>query len=192
MRVGILAFVALGLGVFLEFQGVAWSSEASHGGGAPWGDFFQRVLNFVIMVGILVWLLKKPFSDFFSSRRETIRKTLVDLEHKKKEAEKHCAEYRAKLAALDKETEKIVAEYVEEGEVQKQKIIQAAEAQAEYIKQQAQLAISQEIRTAREKLQQEVAELSAAAAEDILKKNIRFEDQEKLVREFTTKVVEAK
>jgi F-type H+-transporting ATPase subunit b len=187
-----VAIAALGVGMCLGLHDLVWASEEAHGGGPPWGDFFQRLLNFAIMAGILIWLLKKPVSNYFTSRRETIQKTLADLEQKKKEAEKHCAEYKAKLAALDEETEKIVTEYIEEGEAEKQKIIAEAQKQAEYIKQQAQLAINQEIRAAREALQEEIAELSAVAAEDILKKNIRTEDQERLIQDFTTKVVEAK
>jgi len=140
----------------------------------------------------LVYLLKKPLKGFFASRTESIRKTLADLEDKKREAEERCAEYKAKLAALDKETEKIVAEYIEEGETAKSKIIAQAEQQAEYIKHQARTAIDQEIRAAREALQQEVADLSTAAAEEVLKQHIGVEDQERLIQEFTTKVVEAK
>ena len=78
------------------------------------------------MVGILVKLLKKPIANFFASRRENIQKTLAELEQKKQEAEAKLSEYTAKLAVLERETEKIVAEYVQEGETEKQKIIEAA------------------------------------------------------------------
>jgi F-type H+-transporting ATPase subunit b len=191
MRAKYLAGAIIALGASLGLQDTAWCS-AGGSGGPPWGDFLLRLLNFSVMVGILIWLLKKPAANFFSSRRDTIQKTLDDLEKKKKEAEQHCAEYRAKLAALDRETESIVAEYVQEGEAEKEKIIQEAKKQAEYVKKQAAMAINQEIRAARESLQDEIAELSATAAEDILKKNIKFADQERLIHEFTTKVVEAK
>lgn len=192
VKVGCVAAV-LGLGVCLGLHDVVWGAEGGgHEGGQNWRDFAYRTMNFAIMVGLLVYLLKKPIKDFFVSRRESIRKTLAELEQKKLEAEKQCAEYKAKLAALDKETEKIVAEYIEEGEIEKRKIIAEAEKQAEYVKQQAKIAIQQEMKSARESLQEEVAELSAATAEDILKKNIQSEDQERLIREFTMKVVEAK
>jgi F-type H+-transporting ATPase subunit b len=187
-----LAVAAICLALCLGAQGLGWCAEDGHGGGGQWIDFVKRLVNFAIMVGLLVWLLKKPVAQYFASRRETIQKTLADLEQKKAEAESQCAEYKAKLAALDKETEKIVAEYVEEGEAERRRIVEEAQKQADYIKQQAQLAISQEIRAARESLQEEIAELSAATAEDILKNNIRPEDQERLIDEFMTKVVEAK
>jgi F-type H+-transporting ATPase subunit b len=188
--------------VFVTFLGVcaiiselAWASEGGgHGGGHAlnWYDFGLRLLNFVIMVAILVKLLKKPLGDFLVSRREGIATALAELEQQKAEAEAKAKEYQDKLATLDKEVEKIVSEYVQEGEMEKRKILEAAQKQAEYLKQQAQLAIQQEFKGARESLQEEIAELSVAAAEDILRKNIKAKDQERLVQEFMTKVVEAK
>lgn len=157
-----------------------------------WWDFFLRLMNFAIMVGLLVYLLKKPLSGFFASRRDNIKNTLAELEQKKLEAEQKCAEYRGKLATLDKEVEQIIAEYVQEGELEKGKIVEAAEKQAEYIKQAAQLTIQQEVKSARESLQEEIAELTIAAAEELLRKNIKAKDQGRLVQEFIAKVVEAK
>jgi F-type H+-transporting ATPase subunit b len=113
------------------------------------------------------------------------------LEQKKAEADKTAAEYQAKLAALDVETQKIVAEYVKEGEAEKVKIIEAAKKQAEYIKEQARIVIQQEIKAARDGLQSEVADLSVVAAEEILKKNIMLDDHKRLVQEFMAKVGEA-
>ena len=54
------------------------------------------------------------------------------------------------------------------------------------------LAIDQEIKSAKEGLQAEIAELSVTAAEALLKEKIGAEDQQKLVDDFMKKVVEAK
>lgn len=172
---------------------LAWAS--GEGGGhheLNWWDFTLRLMNFAIMLGLLVYLLKKPLSSFFVSRRANIQNTLAELEAKKLEADRMCAEYQAKLATLDQEVGQILAEYIQEGETEKRKILEAAEKQAEYLKQQAQLAIQQEVKSARESLQEEIAELTVAAAEELLRKNIKAKDQERLVKEFIAKVVEAK
>jgi F-type H+-transporting ATPase subunit b len=185
----------LGIGIFLALQGLGWCAEGGeHGGGhgLNWGDFLLRVFNFAILLALMVKLLKKPLSNFFATRREDIQKLLTELQAKRLEAERVSSEYKTKLSALDDQTKEIVAELLSEGEAEKQKIIDAAKRQAEYIKQQAQLAAQQEIKIAREKLQEEVAELSVAAAEDILRKHIKAEDQDRLVKDFMTRVVEAK
>jgi F-type H+-transporting ATPase subunit b len=177
-------------GVVLALSGVALASGGGGQGGLNWWDFFLRTLNFVILVAILYKLLNKPIANFFSSRKEDIRAKLADLEAKKLEAEKVAAEYRGKMAALDEEVKKIVGELVAEGEVEKTKIIEAAKRQAEYIKQQADVAIQQEMKLAREALQDEVADMSVRAAEELLRKSIQADDQGRLVQEFLSKVEE--
>lgn len=185
----------LGAGAVLALQGTGWCSGGGAEGGAHhlnWWDFALRTGNFVILVAILVKLLKKPLGNFLTTRRQDIQKLLADLKLKQEDAARVSAEYKAKLAALDEETKKIVAELLSEGEAEKQKIIQAAERQAAYIKQQAEIAVQQEIKAARERLQEEVAELSVAAAEQLIQKNIKGEDQDRLVKDFMKRVVEAK
>ncbi|HYA43708.1 MAG TPA: hypothetical protein VEF34_20590, partial [Syntrophobacteraceae bacterium] len=68
----------------------------------------------------------------------------------------------------------------------------AAHREAEYIQQQAQIAIEQEIQAARNTLKDEVADLAIAAAQNLIQKKIKGEDQRRLVHEFLTNVVEAK
>ncbi len=186
--------VILGAGLLVGTAGVALASGGGDAGGhhLNWWDLFLRVLNFSILVAVLVKLLKNPIVGFLKGRTEDIGKTLAELEEKKAEADQKAAEYKAKLAMLDQETAKIVAEYIQEGEREKEKIVAAANKQAEYIKSQAELAIQQEIKAARENLQAEVADLSVVAAEEILKKNIQSDDHKRLVQEFMARVGEAK
>lgn len=179
--------------ILLALEGISWASEGGgHGGGLNWTDFAYRLVAFLILAGILAKLLKNPISSFLSTRQEEIKRLLEELETKKLEAEKTSAEYRAKLAMLEDEARKIVDDLVAEGELEKQKIIEAAQKQADYIKQQAQFAIQQEYKAAQESLKEEVSELTVAAAEELLRKNIQAEDQERLVQDFMTRVVEAK
>jgi F-type H+-transporting ATPase subunit b len=170
--------------------GVVWASE---GGQSMWPDFWQRVLNFVILLSVLVFVFKKlDVKSFFTKRTESIANTLNELEAKKKEAEKTYEEYKQKLAQLDKETDRILQEYVEMGEKEKAKIIANAEKAAADIRVATDLAIEQEIKSAKADLQRDIAEFSVTAAEALLKEKIGEEDQSKLVNDFMTKVVEAK
>lgn len=181
----------VGLGVIL-YAGMAWASGGEGGHELNWTDFLLRVINTSILVAVLYKLLKKPVTNYFRSRRENIQKLMEDMERQREEAERKCAEYKAKLAVLDKEAEKILQEYIAQGEREKAKIIEAAERQANYIKQQARLAIQQEVKAAKDELREEVAELTVKAAEDILRQRMDMGDQERLVEEFLVKVVEAK
>ena len=174
----------------LLFAGMAWAAEAGH---SMWPDFWQRVLNFAIMAGVIIFLFKKfNLKGFFTKRTKNIANTLNELETKKKEAEKTYEEYKQKLAQLDKETDRILQEYIEMGEKEKAKIIANAEKAAADIRVATDLAIEQEIKNAKADLQRDIAEFSVTAAEALLKEKIGEEDHNKLVNDFMTKVVEAK
>lgn len=188
---GLIRYGGLAVLVGVMLVGRVWAAEgAEHG--LNWSDLLLRCVNFAILVAVLYKLLKRPIVNYFSTRRRNIQQLLEEMERRKEEAERKCAEYKAKLALLDQEVEKIVKEYVEQGERERAKIVEAAQRQAEYIKQQAQLAIQQEMKAAKEALRAEVAELTVKAAEDILRDRIEDEDQTRLVEEFMIKVVEAK
>jgi F-type H+-transporting ATPase subunit b len=182
----------LGCSGFLSLLlvGVAWASEE---GASMWPDFFYRLLNFSIMMAVLIFVFKKlNVKGLFTKRTEKIANTLNELETKKEEAEKTYEKYKDKLAHLDRETDRILQEYIELGEKEKAKIIANAEKAAAEIRVATDLAIEQEIKSAKEDLQREIAELSVTAAETLLKEKIEEKDQKKLVDDFMTKVVEAK
>ncbi|MFP3871029.1 MAG: F0F1 ATP synthase subunit B [Syntrophobacteria bacterium] len=183
------SIAVFGLCVFtvLLLSTTAWAAEFKK---VP--DFFYRLLNFGLMVGILYYFLRKPLRQFFAKRTENITKTLNELETKKQDADQKYKEYSEKLAQLDKETDRILQEYIEQGEREKVKIIANAEKAAAEIRKMTELAIQQEIKSAKGDLQREIAELSVAAAEQMLKDKIEEEDQQRLVNDFMTKVVEAK
>ena len=189
----LLHIVCYSVVVVLLWMAVAWAAEGGgHGGSSKWPDFFYRVLNFGIMVGVLYFLLRKPIKQFFSKRSETIANTLSDLETKKREAEKTYEAYKQKLAQLEEETDRILQEYAEQGEREKARIIANAEKAALEIREQTEIAIAQEIKSAKVELQREIAELSVTAAEAMLREKIKEEDQQKLVDDFMEKAVEAK
>jgi F-type H+-transporting ATPase subunit b len=184
----------LGAGMVLVVQGVALASEAgAHGAhGLNWWDLGLRTLNFSILAAILYKLLNKPISNFFTSRREDIQKMMTELDAKQREAEAMTAEFSAKMAALETETRQIVSEMIAEGEDERKKILESAQRQAEYIKQQAQVAVQQELKIAKDSLQAEIAEMSVAKADELLRKKMKADDQDRLVRDFMTTVAEAK
>jgi len=183
----------LGTVLYFAWLTTAWASEAAEGHHhLNWTDFTYRTVAIVIVVAVLFKLLKKPAASFLTSRREEIQRMLSELDVKISEAKSEQGKAQAKLVSLEEDARKIIAELIAEGEAEKQKIIDAANKQAEYIQQQAEIAIQQEIQIARDSLKEEVAEMSVAAAQEIIEKKMKAEDQQRLVREFMIKVVEAK
>ncbi|MBE9582815.1 MAG: ATP synthase F0 subunit B [Proteobacteria bacterium] len=197
VRMGKLRYVVSLLVVFsvLFAFGAVWaSSEGGHGdeGGKGKGmDLLWRTMNFVVLAGVLIFLLRKPIAKGLSSRRQGIKDELDDLEVQKQEAGRRLAEYKEKLSLLDKEVEKIVAEYIREGEIAKAKIIEEAQALAEKLQEQAKKNIEHEFDKAKQQLKAEMAGQAVAMAEQLIKEHINEEDQERIVDEYLTKVVVA-
>ncbi|MEW5724154.1 MAG: F0F1 ATP synthase subunit B [Thermodesulfobacteriota bacterium] len=190
--------------LFLAGPGPAWSqehgpaapSEEGHGqegGGlvtkAKLVDLLVRFINFLVLFGVLFYILRKPIGKFFSGRRADIARDLEEFERKKKETEAGLQEIEGKLAEIAAERERLLADYLKEGEEEKAKIIAHAHEMAERIKKQAEMTIEQEIKSAKAELIREIADLSAALAEELVKKNINEDDQKRLVKEYIEKVV---
>jgi len=190
---GLAAAIALVL-VLACAAGVSWgASEGGHGaeGGAKgWvATDTYRVMNFVVLAAILFILLRKPVSNAFRSRIKGIQDQLQDLEKRKKEAEKILFECEERLLRLDREAEKIVAQYIRQGEEARDRILQEAEAAAGKIEEQARRNIEHEFEAARLKLQGEILEKALVQAERTIRDRITPGDQEKLVAEYLEKVV---
>ena len=175
------------------FTGIALSS--TEGGGheqAPKGweatDTY-RVMNFTVLALALFFLLRKPLAKGLGARTAGIRDQLSDLEAKKKEAEAQLAAYTEKLAELDQEAERLVAEYIRQGNETRERILQEAEQAAQKLESQALGNIEHEFKMAKARLQEDILEKALVKAEEIIQERITAEDQDRLVDEYLEKVV---
>jgi F-type H+-transporting ATPase subunit b len=178
--------------VILQAGPLLASGDGGHGeaGAKGWvATDTQRVLNFAVLAGGLFFLLRKPVAKALRGRIEGIEKQLKDLEARKQAAEKELAVYNDKIALLDKEAEKIVAEYVRQGEEARGRIIAEAEAAAQKLEEQAKRHIDHELRSVRDRLQSEIIEKALSKAEARLRERITVEDQDRLIDEYLAKVV---
>ncbi len=159
-----------------------------HGGGWQATDTY-RVMNFAVLAIGLFLILRKPVAQTFSNRIKSIRNELDELEEKKKAAEEELAQYNRQLAKLEEEAEKIVQEYIRQGNEARARILEAAKASAAKLEEQAQRSIESEFKKAKEQLVQEIMEKALVKAEDKIKTSITPDDQNKLVDEYLQKVV---
>lgn len=189
------ALIIFSIIIFLSSVG-AFASESSgegHGSSPSKGwvrtDTY-RVMNFAVLALALFFLLRKPVSQALSSRIKGIEDNLDELEALKKEAEKRLAQCNEKLYSLDKEAEKIVSEYIKQGNEARDKILKEAEAASEKLKAQAQKNLEHAFEKARLRLETEIFEKAIGKAEELIKAKITVDDQNQLVNEYLDKVVE--
>jgi F-type H+-transporting ATPase subunit b len=162
----------------------------AHGGTKGWvtTDTY-RVMNFAVLAIGLFVLLRKPLSQALGGRIAGIRQQLADLEARKTEAETQLAQYAQRLATLQAESQKIVAEYVRQGEEAKGRILREAETAAGKLEEQARRNIEHEFQTARARLQEEIMGQAITRAEALLREKINADDQNRLVADYLQKVV---
>ncbi|MBM4300884.1 MAG: ATP synthase F0 subunit B [Deltaproteobacteria bacterium] len=189
LRIG-AAFWGLGAGLLLA--GVAAASEAAHGGVTPekMSELLWRTVNFVVFAAILIYLVAKPAKKFFAQRSQDVAATLAEMEAKQAESEAAVKAAEARLAEVAKERQKIIVQFVAEGEMEKAKILDKANLVAARLKEMAAMTIEQETKKAAQGLKEEVVGLATQMATDMIKEKATYADQQGLVEEYLKKVVE--
>jgi len=128
-----------------------FAETAGAQGGSGWGNFLHfwntyfnypgfelwRFLNLAIFVGILIYLLKKPLSEAFKAKRETIRAELIKAEAERQAALAQLTATEAKLARLDAEAETIRQRAAQEANAEKTRINQQTEFEIAKLREQA-------------------------------------------------------
>jgi F-type H+-transporting ATPase subunit b len=162
----------------------------AEGGGHNWLlDLLFRFINFGIVAFLVYKFAGKRVAELFTGRTKQIEADLADLDDRKDDAQKQLLEVEASIANLEAEKAKILADAKAQGEAMRQAIIEKAEVQAAQIRAQAEVAAVQEVKLAIDAIREEVAEKITAAAEDLVKKQLKKKDHEDLVNEYLKKVV---
>jgi F0F1-type ATP synthase membrane subunit b/b' len=162
-----------GWGNFLHF----WNTYFNYPGFELW-----RFLNLAIFVGILVYLLKKPLSEAFKAKRETIRAELIKAEAERQAALAQLTATESKLARLDAEAETIRQRAAQEANAEKTRINQQTEFEISKLREQADSEIERTGKQIKTELRRFSAEESIRLAEEKIKREINPEKDARLVR----------
>jgi F-type H+-transporting ATPase subunit b len=187
-----LAYIA----VIILAATVGFASEGGGGAhhpdsGAQMKDFGWRVLNFVVLFGILWFALKKAdVKGSLAARQTQIEKDLKDAQEGRAAAEAKLAEYSGKLSQATQEIDELQAAIIREGEQEKERIIAEAKIAAQKIAAQASQSAEQETVKARAELRAEAARLAVEIATGKLTGAIQKADHDRFVGEYLDKVVQ--
>ena len=152
-------------------------------------DLLARFINFALLVIILAVVLKKSNAfGFFGDRVEEIKKRMERLQREKEEAETKHREIEAKLKHFEAEKKDILESARKDGEAEKAKILEEAEKRVTQMMEQVELTIQQEVEEAKDRLKREVTDLAAEKAQDMISRELKEEDQDRLVSEFIERV----
>ena len=160
--------------------------EAHEGG---MGDFWWRILNFTILAAVIYKFSAKAIANFFVGDRASVKNSLDEAVAAKEDAEKRLAEHAAKLDKATAEIDGISDMIKAQGHAEKEKIIEEAKRAAAKMKEDSEARIEQDYKRALLQLRKEATELSVTMAEEILEKNVKAHDHEKMVNDFLDRMV---
>jgi F-type H+-transporting ATPase subunit b len=139
---------------------------------------------FVFLIGLFV-VAKKPIQKFFLDRHTEVKTAVEEAQRAKADALEKARQYDAKMKDIDSELKKLAATFQVSAAAEKQRLIEEAAATAQRIAKDAESVIQTELEKAQQSLRQEAVELALKLAEEILRREIKGDDQKRLVSEFT-------
>jgi F-type H+-transporting ATPase subunit b len=169
----------------------ALAAGAEEGGGAnTWTVAMQvaRIIDALILLGVLVYFLKKPLISFFSERRAQIQKDLEDAREQREKAERLVAEYQQKLAGMEQELERMREELRKTADAESAKVVTNSEKVAAAMIESAKLTAEQEVRKAKIALKNEAVALAVQVAEALVREKINEDDRKRIVEDYLVRV----
>jgi F-type H+-transporting ATPase subunit b len=162
----------------------AWAESGGEHGSDHGGVSFWPLINFVLLLGVLVYFGREPIRTMFRDRRSQIQSDLDAAAEKLREAEARHTQLQRQLQRLDAELEKIRAQARQRAEQERDQILADARTAAERVRRDAEAAIQQEAQRARASLRSEAAELALSLAAERIRSELGASDRERLIDEF--------
>ncbi|MGE4271762.1 MAG: F0F1 ATP synthase subunit B [Desulfitobacterium sp.] len=149
-----------------------------------------QVLSFLLLVYILRRFAWNPLINMMEERRNQIEANIANAEKERLQAEQIKREYQEEMRKARQEAQEVIAKATKMSEVRAAEILADAHDEAEKIKKSALVDIERERDRAIAQVQAQVADLSVAVAEKIIRKNLDVSGQEAMIEQFIQEVGE--
>lgn len=173
----------------LLFASLALAAGGGHGEAEiPARLIIVQGINFLIVIGMLTYLLRDKVKAYFQAKYETFRAEMNKASVAKEQAQRQRDEIKRKLNELEATAEESVKRAQVEAEELRQKMIADARAQAQRTEQDALKTAHFEIDRARSALRQELLTRAMDLAKETLQERVELQDQKRLQSEFVEKI----
>lgn len=140
--------------------------------------------NFAILAVGLGYLMSKHLPTFFQSRTDSIRKSIVEAQQAKIDAERRAADMEARMKALGSEIEKLRAESQKELEEEGARIRRETAGHLERLERQAELEIEAASKAALRDLRAYAADLAVDLAEKRIRERLDERTEASMIEGF--------
>lgn len=164
--------------------------EGSESGSAESHHLLVEWINFLILAGVLGYLLRKPLARFFAERLDTIHEGLEEGRRALAASEAKVAEVEAKLRNLEREIADFRHHSELEMQAERERLRQAAEQDAQRVMEFAQAQIEAAVRAAKLELKRYAAGQAVELAESVIQRRLDDPTRHQLVNRFVAELKE--
>jgi ATP synthase F0 subunit b len=171
---------------------VAFAAEEGHEEGWGWIETIGRWVNLFILFGVIIYFIRIPARRFFAGRATSITDDIRSSAeaYEKARAERTALEER--VGNIDRELASIREEAEKQANLERERVREQARKDAERLLENARREIGNVTRAAQKELKKYAAELAVDLAESRIGREIRPQDERKVVDRFFVTLGEKK
>jgi F-type H+-transporting ATPase subunit b len=154
----------------------------------PPHELLYKTINFVILVGGLGYVLRKPMAEFFSSRSASIRKSLDEGRKALEASQAQLQAVEEKLRGLEAEIAAFKASALQEMEAERLRLQQASAEEAARILESARAQMDTALRGAKLDLKNYAVQQSVTRAEELIRTRLDEAGRRRLVTQFVAQL----
>lgn len=176
------------------------AEEAAHGDahGEEEGGIFSGTLAeawwtiiwFVLLMAVLGKFAWKPILQGLQAREDHIARQVEEAEEIKKKAQDVLDQYRSKLASADEEGHRMITSRIKQAEKEAAESVEKTRREIEQMRERANAEIERTSQQAHAKLREQAGQMVMHLSEEILRRSITEEDNQRLIDEAIAKLAE--
>lgn len=156
-----------------------WAAEG--GSANPWMDLLWKAINLLALLVLLHLFARKPLLNMFRAVAEGTKQGLSSQREDAEQAKREQVAQKEKIAGLQAELERLVAEARKEATDERDRLIEEARGQAGRIAENTRQQVAQEFSKARIELRRQLAEETVKLAEKMITERLDDSARERLV-----------
>ncbi len=157
-----------------------------------WAFVIKHAVNLGLLMGLLIYLVRKPFLSFLKNRKERLRSEVDRAAAAAEQAKVTLEEYSAKLDAVASEIAALQENIRKQGETEKDELVSAAEKSCEMIKKEVEDTVRLETTKAVSEIQSEVVDSALVLAEKMIRERVDADFTTDSVDDFVKMIEEGK
>ncbi len=160
------------------------AAEAKPESASQGRELLLKIINFAILAGGLAYVLRKPLKGFFSARSDSLRKSLDEGRKALETSGRQLQAVEERLRHLEEEIAAFQASAAKEMQVERERLRQATEAEAEKLLDSARARIDTALRAAMLELKSYAGTKAVELAGELIGRRLDDSGREHLVSQF--------